>query len=101
MVSTGDSSIPSSCEMKHVPVFMSLHGNLALYRVSLSLCPVNFKQQTQGPSQIPIAERSLTLRCLWKVGIPLESIPGNQTSSRDDLGYTSFSRVAMLNLVFL
>ena len=43
---------------------------------------------TQGPSHIPIAERSLLLRCLWKVDIPLESKPGNQLSSLDDLGYT-------------
>ena len=34
---------------------------------------------------IPIDERSLLLRCMWKAGIPLESKPGNQLSSRDDL----------------
>ena len=44
-----------------------------------------------GPSNIPIAERSLPLRCLWKVGITLESKPGQQLSSRDDLGYMDLS----------
>ena len=29
--------------------------------------------------------------CLLKVGIPLESKPGNQLSSRDELGYTELS----------
>ena len=37
-------------------------------------------QQSQGPSHIPIREGILLLRCFWKVGIPLESKPGNQLS---------------------
>ena len=52
---------------------------------------IPIEQQTQGSSHITIAERSLLLRCLWKVGIPLESKPGKQLSSRDDLGYTELS----------
>ena len=31
------------------------------------------------------------MRCLSKVGIPLESKPRNQLSSRDDLGYMELS----------
>ena len=45
---------------------------------------------TLGPSHIPTSERNLFLRRLQKVGIPLESKPGNQLSSRDDLGITEF-----------
>ena len=30
-VSTGDSDIPSSCEMKHNPEFKTLHGNPAFF----------------------------------------------------------------------
>ena len=30
-VSTGDSDIPSSCEMKHEPEFETLQGNLAFF----------------------------------------------------------------------
>ena len=52
---------------------------------------IHLSQQTQGPSHIPIAEGSLLLRCLWKVGIPLQSKPGNLLSSRDDLGCTELS----------
>ena len=85
--STGDSDIPSSCEMKDEPAFKPLQGNLAFFQVRASRCPFHLRQQTQGPSHIPIAERSLLLRCLWKVGIPLKSKPGNQLSSPDDLGY--------------
>ena len=45
----------------------------------------------QDPSHIPIAERSLLLRCLLKVSIPLELKPENQLSSLDELGYTKLS----------
>ena len=93
-VSTGDSDIPSSCEMKDEPAFKSLQGIQALFRVRASWCPFQLRQQTQGPSHIPIAERYLLLRFLWKVGIPLESNPGNHLSSRVDLGYTELFRIA-------
>ena len=86
-ISTGDSDIPSSCEMKDEPAFKPLPGNLAFFRVRASRCPFHLRQQTQGPSHIPTAEESLLLRCLWKVGIPLQSKPGNQLSSQDYLGF--------------
>ena len=80
-VSTVDSDVPSTCEMKDEPPFKPLKGNPAFFRVRALRCPFQLRQQTQGPSHIPIAERSLLLNCLWKVGIPLESNPGNQLSS--------------------
>ena len=43
------------------------------------------------PSHIPIAEGNLLLRCLWKVGSPLQSKPGNQLSSWDDMGCMELS----------
>ena len=52
---------------------------------------IPLRQQNQGPSHILIAEGRLLLRCLWKVGIPLQSKPGNQLSSRDDMGCTELS----------
>ena len=89
-VSTGDSDIPSSCEKKDEPVFKSLQGNPALFRVRASWCPFHVRQQTQGPSHTHIVETSLLLTCLWKVGI-LVPKPGNQLSSRDDLVYMELS----------
>ena len=80
-VSTGDLDVPSSCEMKDEPAFKSVQGNQALFQVRASWCPFHFSQQSQGPSHILIAERSVLLRGLWKVGIPLGSKPGNQLSS--------------------
>ena len=84
-VSTGYSAIPSSCEMKDEPEFMPLQGNPAFFQVRASQCPFHLRKQTHGPSNIPIAEGRLLLRCLWKVGIPIQLKPGNQLSSREDL----------------
>ena len=89
--STAYSDIPSSCDIKDEPAFKPLQGNTALFRVRASRCPFHLRQQTQGPSHIPITEGSLLLKCLWKVGIPLQSKPGNQLSSQDDLLYTELS----------
>ena len=81
MVSTWDSDIPSSSETNDEPAFKSLQRNPALFLFRASWCPFHLRQQTQGPSHISKAERSLLLRCLWKVDIPLEYKPGNQLSS--------------------
>ena len=86
-----DSDIPSSCEMKDEPAFKPLHGNPAFFRVRASQCPIHLRQQIQGPSHITIAEGSLLLSCLWKVGIPLQSKPGNHLSFRDDTGCMELS----------
>ena len=90
-VSTGDSDIPSSCEMKDEPALKPLQKNSAFFRVRASRCPFHLRQQTLGPCHIPIAEGSLLLRCLWKVGIPLQSKLKNQLSSRDEMECTELS----------
>ena len=65
VVSTGDSDIISSWEMQDEPAFKSLQAYPALFRVRASRCSFHLRPQTQGPSHIPRAERSLLLRCLW------------------------------------
>ena len=85
-VTTWDSDIPSSCEMKHEPEFKPLQGNPAFFLVRVSRGPFHLRQETQCPSHIPIAEGKLHLRCLWKTGSPLQSKTGNQLSSWDDIG---------------
>ena len=49
------------------------------------------RQQTQGSSNILIGERRILLWYLWKVGMSLQSKPGNQLSSPEDLGFTELS----------
>ena len=90
-VPTGDSDIPSSCEMKHEPEFKPLLGNLAFFCVRASRGPLHLKEETQDPSHIPIAEGKLHLRCLWKVGSNLQSKTGNQLSTWDDMGCMELS----------
>ena len=100
-VSTGDSDMPSSCEMKVEPEFKPLQGIWAFLCVRASQGPFHLRQKTQGPSHIPTAERKFLLRCLWNVGSPLQSKTGNQLSSWDDMGAWSFPRVAVLILIFI
>ena len=90
-MSTGDSDMLSSCKIKDEPAFKPLQGNPAFFLVRASRCPFHWKHQIQGPSHIPVAEGSLLLRCLWKVGIPLQLKPGNQLTSQDDLRCTELS----------
>ena len=91
MVSTEDSDMPSSCEMKDEPEFKPLHRNRAFFWVRASQGPFHLRQKAQGPSHIPTAEGKLLLRCLWKVGSPLQSKTGNQLSSWDDMGCMELS----------
>ena len=90
-VSTWDSNIPSSCEMKHEPEFKTLQGNPAFFRVRVSRGPFHLRQETQGPCHIPIAEGKLHLSCWWKVGSNLQSKTGNQLSTWDDMGCMELS----------
>ena len=71
-VSTGDSDFLSSCEMKDEPAFKLLQGNPAFFPVRASRYPLHVRPQNQGPSHITFAEGRLYLRCLWKVGLPLQ-----------------------------
>ena len=89
--STGDSDSPSPCERKDEPTFKPLLGKLTLFQLRASRCPFQLKQQTQDPSDIPIAEGRLLLRCLCKFGLTLQSKPGNQLATRDDMLCTELS----------
>ena len=71
-VSTGDSDIPSTCEMKDERAFKVMQGNPTFFRVRASHYPLHLRQQTQGPSHIPIAGGRFLLRYLWKVVLPLQ-----------------------------
>ena len=55
-VSKGDSYNASSCAMKEEYAFKTLQGNLTFFSVRASRYPLYLRQQTQGPSHIPIAE---------------------------------------------
>ena len=71
--------------MEDEPALKPLQENLTLFLVRASRYPLHLRQQTQGHSYIPIAEGRLLLRCLWKVGLPVQWNHGDQLSSRDDM----------------
>ena len=98
---TGDSDIPSSCEMKDEPAFKTLQGNPALVRVRASRCPFHLRQQSQSPFHILIAERSLLLRCCVNLAYLFSQCQGTSSDLETIWGTWSFPRVAVLNLVFL
>ena len=80
-ISTQDSDIPSSCQMKDEPAFKPFQIYPTLFLVRESRYPLHLRQKTQGPSHIPIAEGRLLLRCFFKVGLTVQQNPGNQLSS--------------------
>ena len=71
-ISTQDSDIPSSFQMKDEPAFKPLQGNPTLFLVRESWYPLHLRQKTQDPSHIPIGEGRLLLRCLFKVGLTVQ-----------------------------
>ena len=90
-VSTGDSDILSSCDMKDELAFKTLQGNPAFFRVRESQGPFHLNRKTQCPSHIHISEGKLRFRCLWKVGLSLQSKTGNHLSEPDDMVYKELS----------
>ena len=48
-VSTGDSDMPSSCEMNDEPEFKPLQGNPTLFPVRASQYPLHLRQQLRVP----------------------------------------------------
>ena len=100
-VSPGDSDIPSSCEMKYEPTFKTLQGNLAFFWVRASQGPFHLRQKTQSPSHIITAEGRLILRCLWKVGLPLQLKTGNHSHPEMIWGTRNVPQVAVLKLMIL
>ena len=71
-VSTQDTDIPSSCQVKDEPAFKPLQGNPTLFLLRESRYPLHLRQKTQGPSHIPIAEGRLLFICLFKVRLTVQ-----------------------------
>ena len=100
-VSTGDSEIPSSCEMKEELAFKPLSGYPSFFQVRASRCSFHLRQQIKCSSHISIPKEVLLQMCLWKDGLPLHSKTGNQLSPRDDMGCSKLSSSCCAKLVFL
>ena len=100
-VSTGDSVIPSFCEMKYEPAFNLLQGKPVFFSVRAHRGPFHLRQKTQSPSHIPISEGRLLLSCLWKVGLPLQSKTGNHSHPEMIWAAWNIPQAALLKLMIL
>ena len=100
-VSTGDSDIRSSREMKDEPAFKALQGKLEFFLVRASWGPLYLGQKTQNLSPIPISEGRLLLRYLWKPGLPLQSKTGNHSHPQTIWGARKFPQAALMKLMIL
>ena len=100
-VSTGDSDIPYSCELKDEPPFKALQGKPAFFGVRVSRGPLYLRQKTQSRSHIPFSEGRLLLRCLWKAGIPLQSKRRNHSHPQTIWGARKFPQAALMKLMIL
>ena len=100
-ISTHDSDIRSSCQMKDEPAFKPLQENPTLFLVRESQYPLHLRQKTQGPSHIAIAEGRLLLSAYLKLDYLFNRILGI-SSLLETIWYAwSFPRVPVLKLVFL
>ena len=97
-VSTGDPNILSSCDMTDELAFKTLQGNPGFFQVRASQGPFHLNQKTQGPSHIHIYEGKLRLRCLWKVGLTVQSKTGNHLSSPDDMACKELSSSCFMEI---
>ena len=100
-VSTGDSDIPSSCEMEDEPAFKALLGKPTFFGVRASRGPLYLRQKTQSHSHIPISEGRLLLRCLWKAGLPLQSKRGNHSHPQTIWVARKFPQAALMKLMIV
>ena len=100
-VSTGDSDILSSCELKDEPAFKALQGKPAFFSVRASRGALYLRQKTQSRSHIPISEGRLLLRCLWKAGLPLQLKTGNHSHPQTIWVSWKFPKAALMKLMIL
>ena len=100
-VSTGDSDIPSSCEMQQEPEFKPLQGSLAFFWVRVSRLPFHLRQK----HRVPLTYLLLRENSNWGAGGKLAQIFNQRQGISSHFGTIwgawSFPRVAVLTLIFI
>ena len=100
-ISTQDSDIPSSCQMKDEPAFKPLQENPTLFLVRETRYPLHLRQNSQGPSHIPDCEGRPLLGACLKLAYLCNRILGISSLLETIWGARSFPRFPVLKLVFL
>ena len=100
-VSTGDSDIPSSYEMKDEPAFKPLQGNLAFFGDRASQCPFHLRQQTQFPLTYLLLMKAPSCGACGKMAYHFIRSQGISSHLAMIWGARRLPRVVVLNLVLL
>ena len=100
-VSTLDSDMLSSCEMKDEPEFKPLQGNCAFFLVRASWSPFHLRQKTQGPSYTPIAKVKLLLSACGKLAHLFSQRQGISSHFGTTCVAWRFTRGSVLKLIFI
>ena len=87
--------------MKDESLFKPLQRKPAFFWVRSSQDQFHLRQKTQSHSHIHISEGRLLLRCLWKVGLPLQSKTGHHSHPEMLWGAWSIPQASLLKLMIL
>ena len=100
-VSTGDSDIPSLCDMKHEPKFKPLQGNPAFFCVRRLAVHSTWDRK----NRVPLTYLLLRENSTWGAGGKLAQIFNRRQGISSQLGTIwgawSFPRFAVLILIFI
>ena len=100
-VSTGDSDMPSFCEMKHEPEFKPLQENRAFFWVRASRGIFHLRQKIQCPSHIPTPEENSSWGACGKLAHLFSERQGIVSHFGTIFCARSFPCVAALKLMFI
>ena len=95
-VSTGDSDIPSSCDMKHEPKCHPLHGNPAFFWVR----PLAVHSTGDRKNRVPLRENSTRGAC-GKLAHLFSQRQGISSHLEMICGACNFLRAAVLKWIFI
>ena len=100
-VSTGDSDIHSSCEMKDEPAFKPLQEYPAFFQVKASRDPFHLRQQTQGPLTYLLLREASSGGACGMLSYLFSRSQGISSHLETIWGEQSYPRFAVLKLLFL
>ena len=100
-VSSGDSDIPSSCDMKYEPKFKPLQGNLAFFWVRPLAVHSTWDRKHRFPHTYLLLIENSTWGACGKLAHLFSQRQGISSHLEMICGALSFPRVAVLRLTFI
>ena len=100
-VSTGDSDIPSSWEMKHEPKFKPLHGNLAFFSVRPLAIHSTWDRKDRVPLSYILLRENSTWGACGKLAHLFSQRQGISYHLETICGACNFLRTAVLKWIFI